>query len=65
VIITTLNPNIHYNSKQYKDCAGKDCKRKGRTLLRIKYLQKNGYFCDSCAEDLLQSEIAVKGGELN
>jgi hypothetical protein len=65
VITTTLNPDIHYNSEQYKDCAGKDCKRKGRTLLRVKYLNKNGYFCDSCTADLLQSEIAVKEGDLN
>jgi hypothetical protein len=65
VITTTLNSNIHYNSEQYKDCAGKDCKHKGTTLLRIKYLQKKGYFCDSCAADLLQSEIAVKEGGLS
>jgi hypothetical protein len=65
VITTTLNSNIQYNSEQYKDCAGKDCKYKGTTLLRINYLKKNGYFCDSCAADLLQSGIAVKEGDLN
>ena len=60
-----MNSDNHYNSEQYKDCAGKDCKRKGTTLLRINFLKQNGYFCDSCAADLMQSEIAVKEGELN
>jgi hypothetical protein len=57
-----MNSNIDYNSEEYKQCAGKDCKGEGKTLLKIKYLQKNGYFCDSCTADLLQSEIAVKEG---
>ena len=60
-----MNSNIHYNSEEYKQCAGKGCKEEGKTLLRINFLKKNGYFCDSCAEDLLQSEIAVKEGDLN
>jgi hypothetical protein len=60
-----MNSNIHYNSEQYKECAGRGCNRKGRTLLRINFLKKNGYFCDSCAADLMQSEIAVKEGDLN
>lgn len=60
-----MNSDIHYNFEQYKDCAGKDCKRKGRTLLKINFLNKKGYFCDSCTADLLQSEIAVKEGGFN
>ena len=64
MITTTLNPNIYYNSEQYKDCAGKDCKHKGRTLLKINFLNKKGYFCDSCAADLIQSGIAVKEGDI-
>ena len=61
-----MNSAINYNDTvQYKRCSGKDCKRKGRTLLRINFLKKNGYFCDSCAADLLQSGIAVKERDLN
>ena len=57
-----MNPNVNYNFEQYKECAGKDCKGEGKILLRIKYLNKKGYFCNSCTADLLQSEIAVKEG---
>jgi hypothetical protein len=55
-----MNSNIYYNSEEYKDCAGKDCKRKGMTLLRIKYLQKTGYFCNFCTSELLQMGLAVQ-----
>jgi len=60
-----MNPNVNYNFEQYKECAGKGCKGGGKTLLRIKYLNKKGYFCNSCTADLLQSEIAVKESGLS
>jgi hypothetical protein len=58
-----MNPNVNYNFEQYKQCAGKDCKSEGKTLLKIKYLQKNGYFCDFCKAELLELELTVQGEE--
>jgi hypothetical protein len=58
-----MNSNIHIASDEFKECAGKGCKGEGKTLLKIKYLQKNGYFCDFCKAELLQLELTVQGEE--
>jgi hypothetical protein len=55
-----MNFNTHYNSEEYKQCAGKGCKEEGKTLLKIKYLQKTGYFCNFCTSELLQLGLAVQ-----
>jgi hypothetical protein len=49
--------NIISNSK--KLCACKNCTNIGTTILEVKYIQKAGHFCDSCAKDLLQSELVL------
>jgi hypothetical protein len=36
-----------------------------RILLEIRYIKKQGYFCDSCAEDLLQNDLAIKEVDSN
>ena len=41
-------------------CCGKGCAKLGRLLLKINYISKTGYFCDSCAHDLLQQALAVE-----
>jgi hypothetical protein len=48
---------------RYKQCAGNGCSKAARILLEIRYIKKQGYFCDSCAEDLLQNELAIKEGD--
>jgi hypothetical protein len=55
-----MNPNVNYNFEQYKQCAGKGCKSEGKTLLKIKYLQKTGYFCNFCTSELLQLGLVVQ-----
>jgi len=55
-----MNSNTHYNSEEYKQYAGKGCKEEGKTLLKIKYLQKTGYFCNFCTSELLQLGLAVR-----
>jgi len=47
----------------YKQCAGNGCSNSGRILLEIRYIKKQGYFCNSCAEDLLQNGLATKEGD--
>jgi formamidopyrimidine-DNA glycosylase len=48
--------------KVYDRCSGKGCKEIGITLLKIVYINKTGYFCDSCSEDLLHLGLAVEVG---
>jgi hypothetical protein len=55
-----MNSNIHYNSEEYKQCAGKGCKEEAKTVLKIKYLQKIGYFCDFCKAELMRLDLAVQ-----
>lgn len=33
-------------------CAGKGCKRKGKTYLKILLVNKSGWFCTLCESDL-------------
>ena len=60
----------HYNLypsatllKVYDRCSGKRCTNIGKTLLKIVYINKTGYFCDSCSEDLLHQGLAVEVGK--
>src|SRR5215208_3521221 len=42
-------------------CCAKGCTILGRLLLKINYIiNKTGYLCDSCAQDLLQQALAVE-----
>lgn len=64
-----LNQSLNFDSgnnltKSPSKCIGKGCENFGKTLLKINYINKTGYFCDNCAEDLLHEELAVKAGNL-
>jgi hypothetical protein len=48
------------NLVEYKQCAGKNCKRNGVNRLKILIINKIGYFCDSCRDQLLALEIVIK-----
>jgi hypothetical protein len=48
-----------------KVCACKNCTNIGKTILEVKYIQKAGHFCKSCAKDLLEQGLALKAGETN
>jgi hypothetical protein len=43
----------------YYKCSGKGCTDIGKTPLKIVYINKTGYFCDPCTEDLLDHGLAV------
>ena len=52
---------VNNTTEQFKVfCSGKGCNNLGKILLKIKYINKTGLFCDSCAEDLLDQGLAVK-----
>jgi|tagenome__1003787_1003787.scaffolds.fasta_scaffold20333944_2 hypothetical protein len=61
----------YYNIKihRYKDsCAGLNCSNKPITILKVKYINKIGYFCQKCKSDLLQLDLVEeipKEGFLN
>jgi hypothetical protein len=40
-------------------CAGRGCQKKGNVRLRVQILDKVGYFCDSCAKEILHLGLAV------
>ena len=39
------------------ECASKGCNKKGRHHLRILFLNRVGYFCDSCKISLLEDNL--------
>jgi hypothetical protein len=43
---------------RYKECAGKDCSRQGFYCLRIQFINKYGWFCDSCRNSLIDDKLA-------
>jgi hypothetical protein len=55
-------PDLYYNNKsqRYKICAGAGCLNKSIVLLKVRYINKNGHFCQKCSNDLLQSDLAEK-----
>ena len=61
----TNNPFQQYNNdvQIYKNpdtCAGLNCSNKPTSILKVKYINKVGHFCQKCTDDLLQSELAEK-----
>ena len=50
---STSNNNIVNTNKEYNPCAGKGCNAYGKNQLRILYINKIGWFCDSCAKDFI------------
>ena len=52
--------NIDNNIQEYKECAGRGCRNHPIHNLKIRYINKTGYFCQRCTDDLLRSELAVK-----
>jgi hypothetical protein len=64
MLMIHMNSAINCDIKRYKECAGKGCNKIGKMLLKIGYIHKTGYFCESCAADLLHLGIATKEGEV-
>lgn len=55
-----MNYNIINNEHQYKQCAGKDCNRIATQLVKIRYLNKFGHFCDECKIELLDLGLVIE-----
>jgi len=44
--------------EEYKECAGKECQNLGVHCLKILFLNKRAWFCDSCKDILVASNLA-------
>ena len=54
---SSSNNEIDSVNKEYKKCAGKDYTNPGINRLKILYINKIGWFCDSCAQTLKNLEL--------
>jgi hypothetical protein len=50
--------------QKYKQCAGRGCLEQGIHYLKIRFINKHGWFCDSCKEDLFHEGLAIKVGDI-
>lgn len=46
-----------------KPCAGKGCRNTGTNALEVMYINKIGWFCDSCKSTLLKDNLVAQGEE--
>jgi hypothetical protein len=53
-----MNSTKQDASQEYKECAGKGCQNMGVHYLKIVFLNKFGWFCDDCKNDLLSDRLA-------
>jgi hypothetical protein len=52
--------NIHEVTPSYKQvCAGKGCRNKGIHALKVRFLNKMGFFCNSCKDSLITCGLIV------
>jgi hypothetical protein len=47
---------------EYTECAGKECRQQGVHYLRVLYLSKSGWFCDSCKSSLMDEGLVNENG---
>ena len=57
--------NNNNSEHQYKQCAGKDCNRIATQLLKIRYLNKFGHFCDTCKIELIDLGLVIENKNEN
>lgn len=58
-----MNSTREETSQEYKECAGKGCKNLAKIPLKIEFIDKGGFFCESCAADLVRDGLAIAAGE--
>jgi hypothetical protein len=44
--------------QRYKQCAGRGCSEQGIHYLKIRYIHKHGWFCDSCKNAIIGDKLA-------
>jgi hypothetical protein len=59
VMVGPMNSTNQNTIQQYKQCAGKDCPHQGINHLKIRYINKFGWFCDSCKRNLIAENLVI------
>jgi hypothetical protein len=54
---------IDHNKFQNNQCASNGCKNQGSHNLRVLFLNKVGYFCESCKIGLLEDKLVEETEE--
>jgi hypothetical protein len=55
-----LSSSIYENKlEEYKECAGKDCHRLGTHFLKVRFVNRQGWFCDLCKDKLLLEDLVI------
>lgn len=54
------NNTEYIKTEEFQLCAGKDCNKQGTNSLKIIYINKTGFFCDSCKQDLLALKLVIE-----
>jgi hypothetical protein len=55
-----LNTTVNDSVQMQNICAGKECQRQGTHHLKVKYLNKSGWFCSSCKERLQADDLVYE-----
>ena len=55
------NNIIDNNIQGYNICAGKGCNNIGKNHLKILFINKSGWFCEFCKEDLINLKLIQEG----
>ncbi len=49
-------------SARYKECAGKGCQNAGIHCLKVVFVNRVGWFCDSCKSSLMADNLCIEQG---
>jgi hypothetical protein len=58
-----MSNNNHYyydSSREPIKCVGLGCNNNATSLLKIRYLNKSGHFCQACKNELIKSDLIVQ-----
>jgi|GEM_PF-3581160 len=51
---------INIKEPEQKNCAGNCCSNEGVHKLKIIYLNKVGWFCDHCKDDIVKNNLYIQ-----
>ena len=51
-------------SARYKECAAKGCQNEGIHCLKVVFVNRIGWFCDSCKTSLIADNLCIEQGIL-
>jgi hypothetical protein len=61
-MVVYMNPIIQDVSRGYKHCAGKGCQNEGFHCLKVVFVNRVGWFCDSCKSSLIADNLCIEQG---